>query len=135
VDLVFLDANVLFSAAYRSDAGLRRLWRLPRARLITSAYVAEEARRNLNDPGQRRELEELLGSVEVVPTTAPTDHPLFSTLQLADKDRPVLLAAIGVGATHLLTGDFRHFGPYYRQRIEGVLVMAPGEYLSSRTGQ
>ena len=135
MDLVFLDANVLFSAAYRPDAGLRRLWRLPRARLITSAYVAEEARRNLSDPGQRRELEELLGSVEVVLTTAPTDHPLFSTLQLADKDRPVLLAAIGVGATHLLTGDFRHFGPYYRRRIEGVLVMASGEYLSSRTGQ
>ena len=135
MDLVFLDANVLFCAAYRPDAGLRRLWRLPRARLITSAYVAEEARRNLSDPGQRRELEELLCSVEVVLTTAPTDHPLFSAMELADKDRPVLLAAIGVGATHLLTGDFRHFGPYYRQRIEGVLVMAPGEYLSSRTGQ
>jgi hypothetical protein len=43
VDLVFLDSNVLFSAAYRRDAGLRGLWRLPRARLITSAYVAEEA--------------------------------------------------------------------------------------------
>ena len=135
MDLVFLDSNVLFSAAYRRDAGLRGLWRLPRARLITSAYVAEEAHRNLGDPGQRRELEELLGSVEVILTAAPTDHPLFSAMELADKDRPVLLAAIGVGATHLLTGDFRHFGPYYRQRIEGVLVMAPGEYLSSRTGQ
>jgi hypothetical protein len=134
VDLVFLDANVLFSAAYRPDAGLRRLWRLPRARLITSAYVAEEARRNLSDPGQRRELEELLGSVEVVPTAAPTDHPLFLTMELADKDRPVLLAAIGAGATHLLTGDFRHFGPYYGKKIEGVLVLPPGEYLAMSTG-
>jgi hypothetical protein len=134
VDLVFLDANVLFSAAYRPDAGLRRLWRVPRARLITSAYAAEEARRNLSNPGQRRGLEGLLGSVEVVPNAAPTDHPLFSTLQLPDKDRPVLLAAIGVGATHLLTGDFRHFGPYYGRRIEGVLVLPPGEYFASRTG-
>lgn len=134
MDLVFLDANVLFSAAYRPDAGLRRLWRLPRARLITSAYAAEEARRNLSDPGQRRELEELLGSVEVVPTAAPTDHPLFLTMELADKDRPVLLAAIGAGATHLLTGDFRHFGPYYGKRIEGVLVLPPGEYLAMSTG-
>jgi len=134
VDLVFLDANVLFSGAYRPDAGLRRLWRLPTTRLITSAYAAEEARRNLTDPEQRRELEELLGSVEVVPTAAPTDHPLFSTMELADKDRPVLLAAIGVGATHLLTGDFRHFGPYYGKRIEGVLVLPPREYLASSTG-
>ena len=92
------------------------------------------ARRNLMDPGERRELEELLGSVEVVPTAAPTDHPLFSTMELADKDRPVLLAAIGVGATHLLTGDFRHFGPYYGKRIEGVVVMAPGVYLALSTG-
>lgn len=133
MDLAFLDANVLFCAAYRSDAGLRRLWKLPRASLITSAYVAEEARRNLSNPGQRRELEELLGSVEVVPSAAPEDHPLFSSMELADKDRPVLLAAIGIGATHLLTGDFGHLGPYYGKRIEGVLVLSPGGYLSSRT--
>jgi predicted nucleic acid-binding protein len=131
--LIFLDANVLFSTAYRPDAGLRRLWRLPGARLITSVYAVEEARRNLSNPGQRRELEELLDSVEVVPTTTSTDHPLFCTIELPDKDRPVLLAAIGAGATHLLTGDFRHFGPYYGKRIEGVLVLPPGGCLSSRT--
>ena len=134
MDLVFLDSNVLFSGAYRSDAGLRRLWRLPTARLVTSAYAAEEARRNLSNFGQRRELEELLGSVEVVLTAAPTDRPLFSTLEWTDKDRPVLLAAIGVGAMHLLTGDFRHFGAFYGRRIEGILVLPPREYLASRTG-
>ena len=42
-----MDANILFSAAYRSDAGLKRLWKLPGARLITSAYAVEEARRNM----------------------------------------------------------------------------------------
>jgi uncharacterized protein len=130
---IFLDANVLFSAAYRRDAGLRRLWRLPGIQLTTSVYAVEEARRNLDQPKQRRELEELLDSVEIVPTAATTDHPLFSTVELPDKDRPILLAAIGAGATHLLTGDFRHFGPYYGKRIEGVLVLPPGEYLSSRT--
>ena len=102
-----MDANVLFSVAYRSDAGLRKLWRLPGVRMLASAYAVEEARRNLSQPRQREELDELLGSVEVVPTAAPTDHPLFSSvMQLPDKDRPILLAAIGVGATHLLTGDF-----------------------------
>ena len=131
--LIFLEANVLFSAAYRPDAGLRRLWRLPGARLITLVYAAEEARRNLSHPKQRRELEDLIDPVEIVPTASPTDHPLFSTIELPDKDRPVLLAAIGVGATHLLTGDLGHFGPYYGKRIEGVLVLPPGEYLSSRS--
>ena len=131
--LIFLDANALFSGTYRPDAGLRRLWKLPRARLITSIYAAEEARRNLSNPGQRSDLEELLGSVEIVPTAAPTDHPLFSALELPDKDWPILLAAISAGATHLLTGDFQHFGPYYGKRIEGVLVLLLEEYLSLRT--
>ncbi len=134
MDLIFLDANVLFSAAYRPDAGLRRLWVLPGARRITSAYAAEEARRNLGRPKQLEDLEELLSSVEVIATTASTDHPLISTTELPDKDQPILLAAIGAGATHLLTGDFQHFGPYYGERIEGVLILSPGDYLSSRTG-
>jgi uncharacterized protein len=129
-----LDANVLFSATYRSEAGLRKFWRLPGVRMVTSAYAVEEARRNLSNPGQRRELDELLRSVEVVLTAAPIDHPLFSSVvELPDKDRPVLLAAIGVGATHLLTGDFRHFGPLYGERVEGVLILPPGDYLSLKT--
>ena len=132
--LIFLDANVLFSSAYRRDAGLRRLWTLPGARLITSVYAAEEVRRNLSNPGQQSDLEELLGSVEVVPTAASMDHPLLSALELPAKDRPILLAAISVGATHLLSGDFRHFGAYYGERIEGVLILSPGEYLSLRGG-
>ena len=97
-------------------------------------YAAEEARRNLSNPGQQSDLEELLGSVEVIPTAAPTDHPLLSALELPAKDRPILLAAISVRATHLLIGDFRHFGPYYGKRIEGVLILSPGEYLSLRGG-
>jgi hypothetical protein len=134
MDLIFLNANVLFSAAYRPDAGLRRLWILPGVRRVTSVYAAEEARRNLSRPTQREDLEELLCSVEVIATAASTDHPLFSAMELPDKDQPILLAAIGAGATHLLTGDFQHFGPYYGERIEGVLVLSPGDYLSSRTG-
>lgn len=109
---------------------------LPRARLITPVYAAEEARRNLSIAGERRELEELLGSVEVVPTTASTDHPLFLAMELSNKDRPVLLAAIAVEATHLLlTGGFRRFAPYSVKGTEGVLVLPPGEYLSWRTEQ
>ena len=134
MDLVFLDANILFSAAYRSDASLKRLWKLPGARLITSAYTAEEARRNLSYPEQREDLRRLLDSVEVVTTTLPAEHLLYSTVKLPEKDQPILLAAIGAGATHLHTGDFRHFGPHYGKRIEGILILPPGDYLSLRAG-
>ncbi len=134
MDLVFLDANILFSAAYRSDAGLKRLWKLPGARLITSAYAAEEARRNLGYPERREDLEGLLDSVEVVTTALLAEQLLYSTVKLPEKDQLILLAAIGAGATHLLTGDFRHFGPYYGERIQGVLILPPADYLSLRGG-
>ncbi len=48
MDLLFLDANIPFSAAYRPDAGLKRLWKLPGARLIISAYAIEGTYRNLD---------------------------------------------------------------------------------------
>lgn len=45
-DHLFLDANVLFSAAYEPASSLHRLWKL-NAEIITSEYAVDEARRNL----------------------------------------------------------------------------------------
>ena len=129
MDFVFLDANVLFSAAYRVDSRLRQLWQLPKVQLLTSVFAAEEARRNLAAPEQRSELDELMESIRVVAFSGPLDHPIFSTISLPDKDRPILLAAMAARATHLLTGDLQHFGPYFGQRIENVLILPPAEYL------
>ena len=135
MERVFLDANILFSAAYRSDAGLRQLWGLPQVELITSAYAAEEARRNLDRPEQHTALEMLLRSVQVL--TAPSPAASISLPNdLADKDRPILEMAIAVRVTHLLTGDVRHFGPFYGQKIAGVLILPPAAYLRhSEEGQ
>lgn len=130
MDRVFLDANVLFSAAYRPDAGLRRLWKLPDTRLVSSVYAAEEARRNLNAPGQRKALEELLDDVELT-YAAYTESARVPAVELPDKDWPILLAAVSAGATHLLTGDPRHFGPYYGEKPGGILILTPGDYLAS----
>ncbi len=129
MDIVFLDANVLFSAAYRVDSRLRRLWHLRGVQLITSGFAVEEARRNLTTAAQRSELDTLLLSIRIVAFSGPLDHPIFATIALPDKDRPILLAAITARATHLVTGDFQHFGPYYGQRIEGALIVPPAEYL------
>ncbi|MGH9320796.1 MAG: PIN domain-containing protein, partial [Vicinamibacteria bacterium] len=65
MDVVFLDANVLFSAAYRSKAGLQRLWQMESVELISSAYAVEEARRNLAEPARRERLERLLRATRV----------------------------------------------------------------------
>ena len=45
-----------------------------------------------------------------------------------DKIRPILLAAIQAKATHLLTGDVRYFGKLFGQKVEGILILPPGEY-------
>ena len=129
MDRVFLDANVLFSAAYRSDTGLQRLWALPHVELITSAYALEEARRNVQDRDQRARLQRLAESMTVV---AGFTHPLPGGAKLPAKDQPILATAIHARATHLLTGDLTHFGPYYGRTFDGVLILRPAEYLRDR---
>jgi predicted nucleic acid-binding protein len=128
VDRVFLDANVLFSAALRPNAKLLGLWQLERATLITSEYAVEEARRNLATPQERARLTRLLRGVEVVKFSHSTSP---RGVNLPANDRPILLAAIDSRATHLLTGDFEHFGRYFREVIGGVRIQPPAEYLAS----
>ena len=128
----FLDANVLFSAAYRPDAGVRRLWRIATVHLVTSEYAAEEARRNLDTAEQRVDLEALLAVLEIAGT--PPDRRIPSAPKLPDKDRPILVAAIEARATHLLSGDVEHFGPYYGRALEGVLILPPADFFRIISG-
>ncbi|MCA9310271.1 MAG: PIN domain-containing protein [Phycisphaerales bacterium] len=141
MDCVFLDANVLFSAAYRpGPGGLDQLWSLPGTRLCTSGYAASEAVRNAQRSGIENHAERLLAILTAMEILA--DHPDgFATLDvrpeitLPDKDWPILRAAIDGGCTHLLTGDRRHFGDLYGHRVKGVLILPPGEYIRLRRAQ
>jgi uncharacterized protein len=128
LDRVFLDANVLYSAAYLELAGLARLWSLDGAQLLSSAYAIEEARRNLamDRPEALPRLKRLLKSISTV--DAPQGLKLPDGLQLDPKDQPILLAAIHGKADYLLTGDSRHFDHLYGKRIEGVMVLRPAQY-------
>jgi uncharacterized protein len=95
VDVLFLDANVHFSAAYRAEAGLRRFWQLPGVDLVTSAYAAEEARRNLRELDQRHRLGALLATLRVVEESGVWRLP--ADVILLEKDRPIVSAAISSG--------------------------------------
>ena len=128
MDQVFLDANVLFSAAYRLDTPLRKLFSLPKVMLVTSAYALEEAKRNLLSGQQRAEVERLCNSVEVV-SVLPPQGEIPILVKLPENDRPILWTAITVRASHLLSGDFKTFGRFYGQTIEGVAIMPPAVYL------
>jgi hypothetical protein len=54
---------------------------------------------------------------------------LPKNLSLPEKDAPIFLAAVAARATHLLTGDLRHFGPYFGRTIGGILILPPATYL------
>ena len=130
MDRLFLDANVLFSIAYGSP-GIGQLWgkqRQGHCRLMASRYVIEEVKRNLDQPEQHRRLEERLKQVALVPEP-PVD--IKCQIELAEKDRPVFLAALAARATHLITGDVRHFGDYFGKKIQGVEMLKPADYLKS----
>ena len=128
MDRLFLDANILFSAAYREDAGVTVLWSLENVRLCTSPYAIEEAERNLAKRDQKKRLERLIQDLQLVQTaTAPDAIPL--EVKLPDKDWPILGGAIAAEATHLITGDLKHFGPYFGQTIQGVLILPPADYI------
>lgn len=128
MDRVFLDANVLFSAAYSEASGLARLWRRRTARLLVSGYVVEEAMRNLSPGAARDRLSGLLAHVEQALDTATALDPESESL-LPESDRPVLRAAIAGRATHLLSGDRRAFGAFYGKRLAGILILRPADYL------
>jgi len=126
MDRLFLDANVLFSAAYRANAGLLQFWKLKNVALCSSRYAQEEASINLEQDIQKRRLQKLVRAIEFfdpIPRGLPRDFIL------PDKDVPIFLAAIAARATHLITGDLHHFGRYFGKSIEGMLVLPPGEYL------
>ena len=126
MDRLFLDANILFSAAYRPNAGLLMFWKLKNVVLCSSHYALEEARINLEQDVQKRRLEKLAKVIEFFDPIAPGPP---RKVDLPEKDVPILLAAIAARSTHRVTGDVHHFGRYFGKTIEGMLVLPPGDYL------
>ena len=127
-DILFLDANILFSAAYRENSGLLRLWQIKSVNLVSSSYAVEEARRNLDIPFQKERLDKLLTHLtQILPYHVDIDLP--RGVEIREKDKPILLSAISGKADFLITGDVRDFGKFYGQKIGGVTILPPSEYL------
>lgn len=105
----FLDANVLFSAAYM-DAGT------PRA-LFLLAKRGERA----GDPAL------LIKHLAVQPEPSPATIAWAASIGLPAKDAPILAAALESRANLLVTGDVAHFGGLFGKRHRGVVVLRPAE--------
>lgn len=130
--IIFLDANVLFTAAHNPsgkaslivELGAQGHWQT-----LTSTLAVEEARRNLDIkfPACLTRLESILSKVRVVSSVSGPTCPI----DLPAKDRPIFLTAVKCRATHLLTGDIRHFRPFLNNpsRTAGIAIMTVADFL------
>ena len=118
---VFLDANILFSASFSNSHLAEFLDELQHhAVLLTNAYAAAEARRNVTakQPTRLAAHERFVTSLELVPL-----HVFDPGVKLADQDRPILCGAISGSADYLLTGDKRDFGHLFGKIVQGVRIV------------
>lgn len=125
---LFLDANILFAAAISPSGRSQALFSLSDAgygNLLTSAFAADEARRNVKrkypDAGER--LESLLQACGKVPEGQP-ERLLWASQYVPAKDAPILAAAVAARADLLVTGDRAHFGALYGRRFEATEVVS-----------
>jgi predicted nucleic acid-binding protein len=129
---VFLDANVLFSASNPGSAFSRLVSvALEHAdAVLTSDLACAEARRNLalKRPAWLATFAAMLEplgpdggpGLEMVPSAF---FPL--PVELADKDIPLLCAAIGARSDYFVTGDRKDFGHLLDLVVKGVTVITP----------
>ena len=130
---VFLDANVLFTAAHNpcgKAALLIKLGGNGAWSLHSSHYAVEEARRNLERKFPRclAALSELLQEFDITAHHSRLPWPQG----LAVKDRPIFQAALTCNATHLLTGDLKDFGRFMNRpdKTSGVVIQTVAEFLA-----
>ena len=130
---IFLDANVLFSAA-RASGPMRQMLEALKSKghvLVAEAYVRAEAQRNLaaKAGGQAlQDLEVILATIEVTGARQVISASQAQAVHwMPEKDRPVLLAAIALRCDALVTGDKTHFGIGYGQSFAGVMLYSPAQ--------
>jgi hypothetical protein len=125
---IFLDANILFSAAKSAGPICEMLARARAAGhvLCVDAYVEAEARRNLEikEPAALPALDALIASVERAAYRPGALPPKVAAL-LPEKDQPMLAAAISMKCGALVTGDRMHFGALYGRVVHGVAIHSP----------
>jgi predicted nucleic acid-binding protein len=132
---LFLDANVIFTAAHNPVGRSSALFDLARhgvCVLSTSPHAAAEAKRNLQVkyPETLPRLQALMSQIEMVPEAPPADVAWAVEQGLPLKDAPVLAAAAASGADALVTGDRAHFGHLFGRKAQAPVVLTPADALA-----
>jgi predicted nucleic acid-binding protein len=130
--LVFLDANVLFSAAVGGEAFdlLFELARRHKVRFVTSRACELEARRNLER--KRPDRVEAFADIMLAAASADvdtSDHFSWAHALVGDPDAHVLEAARSLATVMLVTGDLTYFGPLMRRSDLPLAIRTPRAFL------
>jgi uncharacterized protein len=134
---LFLDANVIFTAAYSPDGRSAALFELAHRHhcsLVSSAFAVDEAVRNLHAkrPSSVRQVDRLAAALTIQPEPTPPDVAWAAGQGLPPKDAPILAAA--AHAALLVTGDRTHFGHLFGRSLRGVTIVLPADALSRVLG-
>lgn len=116
MEKLFLDANVIFSAAYSDTGGSSYIFQLAKkGRLIlySSRLAIKEAERNLRKKADIERVLNLYGllneiSIKLIDINRTKAKEKFSDL-VGEKDSPILASAIASKADFFLTLDKKHF--------------------------
>jgi predicted nucleic acid-binding protein len=129
----FLDANILFTAAYNPQGLARLLFDLHEQKsvfLLTSDLAVEEARVNLEikRPSALAELMKLVENIKLINVPAR----LAVILDLPAKDLLIFAAAVAGKSSHLLTGDKKHFSRYFNkpESTAGIVIQTVREFFT-----
>ena len=131
---IFLDANVLFTAAHNPEGKASFIIELETTgiwKLFTSTYALEEAYRNLEIkfPNCLDRLRIIMRNIEIVTTLR--NHACPPKLNI--KDKVIFQAAVECDVTHLLTGDLKDFGRYMNQpeKTSGIIIQTVADFLEN----
>jgi uncharacterized protein len=131
---VFLDANVLFTAAHNPRGKAAFVIELGTGGyflLFTSDAALIEAERNVTakHPDSLPFLKDLVSNINLLAADLSAPFPDG----LPPKDAVIFQAAVSCRATHFLTGDLRHFGPFMNRpdATFSIIVQTVAEFLAA----
>lgn len=131
---LFLDANVLFTAAHNANGKAALLLSLGEqgiVELYSSDYAKDEASRNLTRkyPNCTARFDAIMAIVTLI-----TGHSLRACpAGLPEKNWPIYRAAHACQADVLVTGDLRDFGTLMNQpeRTDGLVIQTTAHVLNT----
>jgi predicted nucleic acid-binding protein len=131
---IFLDANILFTAAYSpkgKSALLISQSKTLSLELVTCDFAIEEAKKNLliKAPRSLNLFDEILLKIGSVPTVFLQECPIDLPL----KDHPIFLSALKSECSHLLTGDMKDFGKHMGKpkKTGGIMIQTVTDFIQS----